>query len=119
MRRAEVVRRSTPDVILLDLGMPVMDGWAFVRKCRADQVCNDVPITVMSAGHGASAARDLGATDFLAKPFDLDTLLGKVAALCWTDAPDHRSERPCGPRQGARECHASWPPSRPGMDRAV
>ena len=63
-----------PDLILLDLQMPVMDGWQFIGACRADQVCSDVPIVIMSAGHRVGEAGKLGATAFLAKPFDMDDL---------------------------------------------
>ncbi len=77
----QAVRRAAPDTILLDLQMPVMDGWAFVRECRSDRRCDGVPIVVMSAGQRASEAARLGASDFLAKPFDLDVLLSKVAGV--------------------------------------
>ncbi|MDP8923781.1 MAG: response regulator [Chloroflexota bacterium] len=77
----EAVRRAAPDTILLDLQMPVMDGWAFVRECRADRRCDGVPIVVMSAGQRVGEAVKLGASDFLAKPFDLDVLLSKVASV--------------------------------------
>ena len=72
------VRRDSPDAILLDLGMPVMDGWTFVRECRSARVCEGVPIVIMSAGHRAGEATKIGAADFLAKPFDLDVLVRKL-----------------------------------------
>ncbi|MDP8910395.1 MAG: response regulator [Chloroflexota bacterium] len=75
------VQRAAPDAILLDLQMPVMDGWAFVRECRADQLCDGVPIVVMSAGQRVGEAVKLGARDFVAKPFDVDVLLSKVASV--------------------------------------
>ncbi len=77
----EAVQRDAPKAILLDLGMPVMDGWTFVRECRDARVCDGVPIVVMSAGHRAGEATKIGAADFLAKPFDLDVLLAKLASL--------------------------------------
>jgi two-component system, chemotaxis family, chemotaxis protein CheY len=69
-----------PDVILLDLMMPVMTGWEFCQRLRALPEGADVPVIVMSATHRvaqqASAAK---ATDYLAKPFTLDQLLAIVS----------------------------------------
>ena len=78
----DAVQQAAPDAILLDLGMPVMDGWTFVREYRTGQVCDGVPIVIMSAGHRAGEATQLGASAFVTKPFDLTTLLGTLAALC-------------------------------------
>src|SRR5216683_349145 len=45
------VREQRPDLIVLDLMMPVMDGWTFVEECRPKPGCDDVPIVVTSASH--------------------------------------------------------------------
>ncbi len=76
------VRRDPPDAILLDLKMPVMDGWCFLKDRGTLSAACRCPVLVMSAAGGRHMARELGAKDFLAKPFDLDALLGKVAAVC-------------------------------------
>ena len=76
------IRRDPPDMILLDLVMPTMDGWCFLAMQRTASAGCRIPVLAMSAMGGRYMARELGATDFLAKPFDLDALLGKVAALC-------------------------------------
>ncbi len=76
------VRRDPPDVVLLDLEMPRTDGWSFLASRRtASSECR-TPVLAMSAMGGKYMARELGARDFIAKPLDLDSLLGKVAALC-------------------------------------
>jgi two-component system, chemotaxis family, chemotaxis protein CheY len=71
-----------PAVILLDLMMPVMDGWAFVERCRRHACCADVPIVVTSASHDlpktAERLRSFGVRTCLAKPFDVDGLLALV-----------------------------------------
>ena len=76
------VRRCPPDAILLDIMMPRLDGWCFLKAYRTLSAQYRAPILVISAAGGWSMARELGAADFLAKPFGLDALLGKVAALC-------------------------------------
>ncbi|HEV8229115.1 MAG TPA: response regulator [Candidatus Limnocylindria bacterium] len=73
----DVVDRWKPDVIVLDLMMPVMDGWTFARRLRER---DDIPIIVISAANDlARHALDVGARDVLPKPFDLDKLLPSVA----------------------------------------
>ncbi|HVV84341.1 MAG TPA: response regulator, partial [Kofleriaceae bacterium] len=68
-----------PDVILLDLMMPGMNGRQFLSVLRDDRR-SEIPVVVMTAVHGlAQRAVDLGATDVVEKPFDLDELLNKVA----------------------------------------
>ncbi len=76
------VRRDPPDLILLDLVMPTMDGWSFLATRRTLSAERRPPVVVMSAVGGRYMARELGASDFVAKPFDVDALLGKVAAAC-------------------------------------
>jgi DNA-binding response OmpR family regulator len=67
-----------PDVILLDLNMPIMDGWEFARIYRAFSR-DQAPLVVMSAAlDGRAAAAKLQADGYLAKPFELDDLLGAV-----------------------------------------
>jgi CheY-like chemotaxis protein len=70
-----------PDVILLDLMMPVMDGWEFRRQQRADPAIAPVPVIVLSALDQNRAA-SLDATAFLKKPLDFDRLLTLVRSHC-------------------------------------
>jgi CheY-like chemotaxis protein len=82
-REALEYLRSTgvPDVILLDLMMPVMDGWEFRRKQRADPTLAGVPVIVLSALDQARAV-DVHAAAFLKKPLDFDQLLQLVRGYC-------------------------------------
>jgi two-component system chemotaxis response regulator CheY len=76
------MHRHPPDVVLLDLMMPVMDGWQFVAACREDPAYAHLRVGVMSAASGAGkVARDLGASAYLAKPFQIDDLVGVVSRL--------------------------------------
>jgi len=71
-----------PDVILLDMMMPVVDGRAFLAKQQEDAELAPVPVIVMSASSEFQAqSQDLGAAAFVAKPFDIDHLLASVDRL--------------------------------------
>jgi CheY-like chemotaxis protein len=66
-----------PDVIVLDLMMPVMDGWEFWRHQQADPALAGIPVVVLSALDPSRAA-DLTGAAFLRKPLDFDRLLATV-----------------------------------------
>ena len=78
----EAVRQSQPDVILLDVSMPMVDGLTVCRVLRAED--NRVPVLMLTARTETSdrvAGLDAGADDYLAKPYDLDELLARLRAL--------------------------------------
>ena len=69
-----------PDVVLLDLGLPGIDGVEVIQAIRG---WSEVPIVVLSARHesvGKVEALDLGADDFVTKPFGMDELLARLRA---------------------------------------
>ncbi len=70
-----------PDVVLLDLGLPDLDGIEVLRRLRA---FTDVPVVVITAReqqHDKIAALDAGADDYVTKPFDVEELLARVRAV--------------------------------------
>ena len=81
----EILRSWRPSAIVLDLMMPVMDGWQFAEACADVPECTGVPIIVMSAAHNlretAGRLHAHGVRAVLAKPFELDALLGIVERL--------------------------------------
>ena len=83
----ELVRHFRPSAIVLDLMMPVMNGWEFLERCRRDARCNRTPVLVMSAySKLPQEAATLGVKACIAKPFDLDVLLGAVDRIVRTAA---------------------------------
>ena len=75
----DLVERAVPSVVLLDLWMPVLDGWGFARALEERGVA--VPLALMTAAtYGRRAAEDMGAA-YLAKPFELDDMLDPVGRL--------------------------------------
>lgn len=73
--------RPRPCVILLDLMMPVMDGWTFRAALERDAHLSKIPVVVVSA-LGADVAGRLHATAVIPKPVDLDELLDVVCEYC-------------------------------------
>ena len=73
--------RCRPHAVVLDVMMPVLDGWEFLAHWSKRPVEQRAPVLVVSAVGGSQSAVALGARDFLAKPFDLETLLAKLAGL--------------------------------------
>lgn len=74
----EILDRRSPDLILLDMRMPVMDGWAFSAAYR-ERTALRAPIIVITAATDARrTAREVEAAGYLGKPFDLDDLLAVV-----------------------------------------
>jgi DNA-binding response OmpR family regulator len=75
----EVINREHPDLLLLDLWMPVLSGDQVLKSLRKNPETHELPVIVISASRdGRQIAAEAGATDFMAKPFDLDFLLEKV-----------------------------------------
>ncbi|HEY4583199.1 MAG TPA: response regulator [Lysobacter sp.] len=75
---------AAPCLILLDLSMPVMDGWQFLDVLRARADGGEIPVTVLSANVDATVSRDLKARygcRVLRKPASIDALLG-IARSC-------------------------------------
>jgi CheY-like chemotaxis protein len=74
---------DVPCVILLDLMMPIMDGWAFREEQKRHPVLGPVPVIVMTAdSHAKDKAEALGAQGHMGKPLDLDQLLRAVHHYC-------------------------------------
>jgi two-component system, chemotaxis family, chemotaxis protein CheY len=75
-----VLERTSPALILLDMRMPVLDGWGFARTLKERNL--KLPVLVMTAAQDACRwSKEIGADGYLAKPFDLSELLTTVSLL--------------------------------------
>jgi len=84
-----VARASSdePDLILMDMSLPEIDGWEATRRIKAEPGTRDIPIIALTA-HAMSGDREkaieAGCDEFDTKPVDLDRLLGKMSAILAT-----------------------------------
>ena len=77
-------RRAKPDLVLLDVKMPQMDGWTFMKFVRAHRDLASIPVVFLTGTAGLAdreRSRTLGAEGYLLKPVDPDRLLSEVAAV--------------------------------------
>ena len=86
-------KSDKPDMLLLDVMMPVMDGWAVCREIRAE---SDVPIIMLTA-KGETADRvsglEMGADDYIVKPLEMPEVIARVRAVFRRMAPDDALEK--------------------------
>jgi CheY-like chemotaxis protein len=74
-----LMEREKPDLVVLDLWMPMLSGDQVLRVIRENPVTREIPVIVISAStDGKEIAKRAGASDYLAKPFDVDQLLSMV-----------------------------------------
>lgn len=80
----EKARAEKPDIILMDMSLPVMDGWEATRQLKADPGTAKIPVIALTA-HAMTSDRDkalaAGCDDFDTKPVELPRLLGKIDEL--------------------------------------
>jgi CheY-like chemotaxis protein len=83
-------RAELPDLILMDLGLPVLDGWEATRRIKADAATAGIPVIALTAHAMAGdeeRARAVGCDDVDTKPVDLARLLGKIATWLGPGVP--------------------------------
>jgi CheY-like chemotaxis protein len=80
----DMANAETPDIILLDMSLPVMDGWTAARQLKSNSSTKDLPIIALTA-HAMSGDREkameAGCDDYDTKPVDFKRLLEKINAL--------------------------------------
>ncbi len=91
---AEELQRTTYDVVLLDLGLPFVDGWRILSSLEGRRVPSVIVISARGEERDKVRALDMGADDYLAKPFGADELIARVRAVL-------RRARPAEPEPSA------------------
>jgi two-component system, cell cycle response regulator DivK len=80
----DLARSERPDIILMDMSLPVIDGWEATRRVKADDVTRGVPVIGLTA-HAMAGDREkaieAGCDDYDTKPVELDRLIGKIERL--------------------------------------
>ena len=75
---------EAPDLILMDMSLPVLDGWEATRRLKAASATRQIPVIALTA-HAMSSDRDkafaVGCNDYDTKPIELERLLAKIEAL--------------------------------------
>ena len=80
----DTARREKPDIILMDLSLPVMDGWEATRRVKSDDATRSVPVIGLTARAmigDREKAMEAGCDDYDTKPVELDRLIGKIERL--------------------------------------
>jgi CheY-like chemotaxis protein len=86
----DVVRTQAPDLILMDMSLPLIDGWEATRRLKADEDLKHIPVIALTAHAMATdreKAMEAGCDDYDTKPIDLTRLLAKIVTLLLGDRP--------------------------------
>ena len=87
----EVAREKRPDLVLMDMSLPVVDGWEATRRMKADVALKHIPVIALTAhamANDRAKALEAGCDDYDTKPIELPRLLGKIETLLSSSASE-------------------------------
>ena len=91
----EMAKSQAPDLVLMDMSLPVLDGWEATRRLKADAATQHIPVIALTA-HAMSSDREkaleAGCDEYDTKPIELPRLLGKIEALLSRGEKDSAGE---------------------------
>jgi two-component system cell cycle response regulator DivK len=93
----EMAISERPDLILMDMSLPVMNGWEATRQVKGNEVTRQIPVIALTAHAMAGdreKAMDVGCDDYDTKPVEMSRLLGKIAALLLPKVPERTTTAP-------------------------
>lgn len=111
----EMTQRLKPDLVLMDLALPKLDGWEATRRLKSDPATSRIPVIALTghalAGH-AERAREAGCDSFITKPCVPDELVAEISRVLGISSPasaqpasasaSDSSSQPAPPRRGRR-----------------
>lgn len=108
----EMTTRLMPDLVLMDLALPKLDGWEATRRLKSDPKTSHIPVIALTghalAGH-AERAREAGCDSFITKPCVPDELVAEISRVLGISSPSGAPQsagaepaRPSSPRRGRR-----------------
>ena len=107
----EMTARLLPDLVLMDLALPKLDGWEATRRLKSDPKTSHIPVIALTghalAGH-AERAREAGCDSFITKPCVPDELVAEISRVLGSSAPSGAAQ----PASGAAESGRPSPPRR-------
>jgi Response regulator containing CheY-like receiver, AAA-type ATPase, and DNA-binding domains len=80
----QVIKKETPDLILLDLLMPRISGFDFLKELKGNQATKEIPVIIISAvsdPENKKKSVELGALDFINKPIDIQSFIDKINTI--------------------------------------
>jgi len=95
----DLARTHAPDLILMDMSLPLIDGWEATRRLKADETLKHIPVIALTAHAMASdreKAIEAGCDDYDTKPIDLTRLLAKIITLLLVAPLPHAASVPIG-----------------------
>jgi len=90
-----LIKEELPDLVILDLMLPLMDGWEVCRRIKSDDETKKIPVMMLTARGSTEdvvQGLDLGADDYMRKPFSLEELLARVRVLLRSHESEDRNK---------------------------